>query len=171
MFYPVFDLIGILFCNSKIYNIEPSFLHFLHQSFSVHVFAYFLQDHQLLNLISRMPEGAIHSKLIVITWYLFLKTKTRLFIIKMLNNNGTIQKYCFSFSDCRLILSSQTVQTLMKCCIMQHFIWVFTVCQSTHLGVSFLQRVNPYLSVPAFCQICCYRQRVRRQTGRCNSKI
>ena len=26
--------------------------------------------------------------------------------------------------------------------IMQHFIWVFTVCQSTRLGVSGLQRVN-----------------------------
>ena len=25
---------------------------------------------------------------------------------------------------------------------MQHFIWVFTVCQSTHLGVSGLQRVK-----------------------------
>ena len=30
----------------------------------------------------------------------------------------------------------------MKCCSMRHFIWVFTVCQSTHLGVSGLQRVN-----------------------------
>ena len=29
----------------------------------------------------------------------------------------------------------------MKCCNMQHFIWVFTVCQSTCLGVSGAQRV------------------------------
>ena len=32
----------------------------------------------------------------------------------------------------------------MKCRIMLHFIWVFTVCKSTHLGVSLIQRVNPY---------------------------
>ena len=30
----------------------------------------------------------------------------------------------------------------MKCRTMRHFIWVFTVCQSTHFGVSGLQRVN-----------------------------
>ena len=30
----------------------------------------------------------------------------------------------------------------MKCSIMLHFIWVFTVCKSTHLGVSRIQRVN-----------------------------
>ena len=30
----------------------------------------------------------------------------------------------------------------MKCCIRHYFIWVFTVCQSTHLGVSGLQRVK-----------------------------
>ena len=29
----------------------------------------------------------------------------------------------------------QTVQTLMKCCIKWYFIWVFTVCESTHFGV------------------------------------
>ena len=32
----------------------------------------------------------------------------------------------------RSILSSQTVQTLMKCRLLGHFIWVFTVCHSTH---------------------------------------
>ena len=30
----------------------------------------------------------------------------------------------------------------MKCHIMQHFIYVFTVCHSTHLGVWDLQRIN-----------------------------
>ena len=30
----------------------------------------------------------------------------------------------------------------MKCSMMLHFIWVLTVCQSTHLGVSSIQRVN-----------------------------
>ena len=39
-------------------------------------------------------------------------------------------------------LSSQTVQTQMKCCILLHFIWVFTVCQSTHLGMSSIQRAK-----------------------------
>ena len=28
----------------------------------------------------------------------------------------------------------------MKCSIMLHFIWVFTVCQSSRLGVSSIQR-------------------------------
>ena len=41
-----------------------------------------------------------------------------------------------------LILSYQTVQILMKCCIMWHFIWVYTVCQSTRFGVSGLQKVK-----------------------------
>ena len=39
-------------------------------------------------------------------------------------------------------LLKQTVQTLMKCSIMLHFIWVFTVCQSTSLGVSRTERVS-----------------------------
>ena len=30
----------------------------------------------------------------------------------------------------------------MKCRIKRHFIWVFTVCQSNHLGVSSIQRVD-----------------------------
>ena len=36
----------------------------------------------------------------------------------------------------------QTVQNLMKCSFMLHFIWVFTVCQGSRLGVSSIQRVN-----------------------------
>ena len=36
----------------------------------------------------------------------------------------------------------------MKCSIMLHFIWVFTVCKSTPLGVSLIQRVNVL-----FCEI------------------
>ena len=34
----------------------------------------------------------------------------------------------------------------MKCSIMLHFIWVFTICQSPHLGFSSILRVNIYLS-------------------------
>ena len=30
----------------------------------------------------------------------------------------------------------------MKCRTMRHFIWVFTVCKNTHLGVSCIQRVK-----------------------------
>ena len=30
----------------------------------------------------------------------------------------------------------------MKCSIMLHFIWLFTVCQNTHLGVSRIQRIK-----------------------------
>ena len=33
----------------------------------------------------------------------------------------------------------------MKCSIMLHFIWVFTVCQSTRLGVSSIQRVKDFM--------------------------
>ena len=40
------------------------------------------------------------------------------------------------FSPC------QTVQILMKCLIVWHFIWIFTVCQSTCSGVSSVQRVD-----------------------------
>ena len=39
-------------------------------------------------------------------------------------------------------LKVSTVQTLMQCLIWWHFIWVCTVCQSTHLGVSSLERVT-----------------------------
>ena len=42
------------------------------------------------------------------------------------------------------ILSLQTVQVLIKGRIMRRFIGLFTVCQSTHLGVSSLQSVNYY---------------------------
>ena len=47
-----------------------------------------------------------------------------------------------NFSPWRLLLSKQTVQTLMKCRTMQHYIWNLAVCQSTCLGVSGLQRVK-----------------------------
>ena len=40
-----------------------------------------------------------------------------------------------------LFLPLQTVWTLMKCSIMLHFIWVFTVCK-TYSGVSRIHRVN-----------------------------
>ena len=46
------------------------------------------------------------------------------------------------FSPHGSFLSQKTVQTLMKCRILRHFIWVFTVLQSTHLGVCSIQRVK-----------------------------
>ena len=33
----------------------------------------------------------------------------------------------------RSILSKQTMKTLIKCPVLQHFIWVFSVCKNTHL--------------------------------------
>ena len=45
----------------------------------------------------------------------------------------------FSFSEDRFVLNSadpEAEQTLMKYHIMWHFIWVFTVCQCAHLGLS-----------------------------------
>ena len=44
------------------------------------------------------------------------------------------------FLSLKIFFIQQTVQTLMKCSIMQHFIWVFTVCQSTCLRVFRLKR-------------------------------
>ena len=43
-------------------------------------------------------------------------------------------------------LSYQTVQTLMKCRHMRHFIWVFTVCFSTRLVVSSPQTTQSILN-------------------------
>ena len=43
----------------------------------------------------------------------------------------------------RTILSLQTVQTLMKCRILRHFIWVFTVCKSTRFEFSSPQKLTP----------------------------
>ena len=37
----------------------------------------------------------------------------------------------------------QTVQILMKCRVLWHFIWVFIVCKGTRLGVSILLMVKP----------------------------
>ena len=39
-------------------------------------------------------------------------------------------------------LSWQAVQGLMKCCMLRYFIWIYTVYQSTRLGVSSTQRVK-----------------------------
>ena len=50
---------------------------------------------------------------------------------------------CISVHENRFYLLVQTVG-LIKCCIMQHFIWVLTVCQSTCLLVSSIQIVNPF---------------------------
>ena len=36
---------------------------------------------------------------------------------------------------------------MMKCSIMLHFIWAFTVCKSTCLGVSRIQRVDSHLGL------------------------
>ena len=42
----------------------------------------------------------------------------------------------------------------MKCSMMLHFIWVFTVCKSTHLGVSPIQRVNYiYIFLVEICRL------------------
>ena len=46
------------------------------------------------------------------------------------------------FLSLKIVFISETVQTLMKCSSMLHFIWVYTVCQTTRLGVSSIQRVN-----------------------------
>ena len=51
----------------------------------------------------------------------------------------------------RLILSKQKVQTLMKCHIMQYFIWVFTACAKYLFWVSGLQRVNKDTCTRPFC--------------------
>ena len=52
----------------------------------------------------------------------------------------------------------------MKCCIMGHFILVYTVCQSTCLGVSGLRRVNclEFLNYSLFTIVFVYRPREER---------
>ena len=47
-------------------------------------------------------------------------------------------KYIFVPEDC--FYFSKTVETLMKCCLKQHFIWVSTVCQSR---VNIVYALNP----------------------------
>ena len=44
------------------------------------------------------------------------------------------------FCTRRLFLSKQTVQTLMKCCMMQLLVWVFNVCKCTCFPVSRIKR-------------------------------
>ena len=44
--------------------------------------------------------------------------------------------------DC--FFAKQTVQPLMKCYLLPHFIWVLTVCQSTHLLSSRKKKVTFY---------------------------
>ena len=51
------------------------------------------------------------------------------------------KKYCILLSG-DIFLPLQMVDTLMKCSIMLHFIWVFTVCKSTRLGVSQIQAIK-----------------------------
>ena len=54
-----------------------------------------------------------------------------------------LKKYCAVFLSLKIhFVFKQTVQTLMKGHIVHHFIWVFTVCLSTGLGVSNLQRIK-----------------------------
>ena len=50
------------------------------------------------------------------------------------------------FLSLKVVLILANSADLIKCSIMLHFIWVFTVCQSTHLVVPSLQRVN-YIQV------------------------
>ena len=66
-------------------------------------------------------------------WYIF-RGHTQVIISQ--------KKKIFHFLLRISILSKQTMQTLMKCRNMRHFIWVFTVCQSTLLEVSIRQRVK-----------------------------
>ena len=47
-----------------------------------------------------------------------------------------------AFLSLKIILSKQLIQTLMKCHIMQHFIWVFTVCYRAYVGVTCILRVK-----------------------------
>ena len=62
-----------------------------------------------------------------------------------------IKLKCFFLSEDPLLLNKQW--NLMKSRMMQNFIWVFTVCKSTHLGVSPIQRVKAlaktHLKIPS----------------------
>ena len=46
----------------------------------------------------------------------------------------------------------------MKCCIVQYYIWLFSVCKSAHLGVSSIQRVKVLVTLcensdPKVCEL------------------
>ena len=55
-----------------------------------------------------------------------------------------------AFLFLKIVLSWQTVQTLMKCCLMHHFIRVCTVCKSTGLLVSRMKWVKDYETQVSF---------------------
>ena len=73
--------------------------------------------------------------------------KSEWFIVSWGVTGYNFQKYCISFSEDQFWFSKQ--HRLMKCCIVRHFIWVFTVCQSTCLGVCSHQRVKHTVASPA----------------------
>ena len=55
-------------------------------------------------------------------------------------NGNNFQKYGIFLSENHFVLANSANPDEMY--LMRHFIWVFTVCHSTHLGVSSPQRVN-----------------------------
>ena len=52
-----------------------------------------------------------------------------------------------SICPCRLLLSLQTIQTLMKCCLVLHFIWIFTPCQNICLPVSIMVMIKTHFQI------------------------
>ena len=72
--------------------------------------------------------------------------KVGIFLCTYLRVSGyDFKKYCILLSE--IFLPLQTAKTMMKCIIMLHFIWVFTTCKSTSLGISWIQRFklnDPY---------------------------
>ena len=51
---------------------------------------------------------------------------------------------CLNYETCICVpfLSKQTVQTWMKCHLLWHFIWVFTVCQIINMVIPVCQAVS-----------------------------
>ena len=70
----------------------------------------------------------IDTKSIGLSIFYFKRSKVEFSIFLCIS----VPEGCFKFQ--------QTVKILMKCSMTLHFIWCFTVCQSSRLGVSSIHR-------------------------------
>ena len=67
----------------------------------------------------------------------FGRVKSEWSVVYIEGSQVIISKYCFTF----FLANGADPEEMSQ---LRHFIWVFTFCESTHLGVSNLQRLNQY---------------------------
>ena len=94
----------------------------------------------------------------------FIKSSTSVKAVKGLSQDGyciilrghrlNFPKNVLNFLSLKIDFVIANSAMLMKCHNIWHFMWVFTVCQSTHLRVFGLQRVKIYIMVDsAMCPL------------------